>query len=530
MSESVTVNTCYGFLRGATQHSFEGYDYCAFKGIPYAKPPLGALRFKDPVPLESWSGVRDASEFGEMCCQLDPASRCVMGSEDCLYLNVYVKCVKPNIPLPVMVWIHGGAFYYGSGDDLLYGPDYLLRKDIVLVTINYRLGVLGFLNFEDKVATGNQGLKDQIMALRWVQKNIRNFGGDHNNVTIFGESAGGVSVNHLALSPLAEGLFHKAICQSGTASINWSCTSSKESAFKLCKILGNDSKDPKDLIEFLRTVDLKKLVECQHQARHPGEKIQSILSFSPCIDNISKDSVIPISPHEAYKRGVHVPFIVGYNNREGIFNLRYIRQRDYDKLEENFESGFNSISIDLLKENNLTPTDFKRLYYGDEKISSDNADKFVEWWSDLNFVDGVHRTLKVQATSSSAPTYFYRFCYDDAPSITKILANSSMPGASHFDEVQYLFSMKLYDTLNLKRYEKGSKSYRIMEQMTELWTNFAKYGRPTITTTDLIPTYWLPINNDKIFRALNINEYLMMENILSFEERLQYGRHIRNKL
>lgn len=133
------------------------------------------------------------------------------GSDDCLYLNIYTTELKPEVPRAVMVWIHGGAFYSGSGNDDIYGPDYIVEKNVVLVTINYRVGIIGFLNLDDEEAPGNQGLKDQVMALKWVKRNIEKFGGDPSNVTIFGESAGSASVHYLTLSPLAQGIIFERL-------------------------------------------------------------------------------------------------------------------------------------------------------------------------------------------------------------------------------------------------------------------------------------------------------------------------------
>lgn len=217
---------------------------------------------QDPEAIDSWNGIKDATKYAPICAQKNSFSQSFEGSDDCLYLNIYVKSIESNVQLPVMVWIHGGGFVIGDGNDSFHAPDYLVHKDIVLVTINYRLGVLGkiylkivsftlmiqhntqnlgdtmnklsrswrlimkhkfisnnrvhwisdwkftfigFLNLEDNIAPGNQGLKDQVMALKWVRDNIVNFGGDPDNITIFGESAGGASVHYLTLSPLAKG-------------------------------------------------------------------------------------------------------------------------------------------------------------------------------------------------------------------------------------------------------------------------------------------------------------------------------------
>lgn len=200
-------------------------EVAAFLGVPYAQPPVGLRRFCPPEPLEPWTAQRDATAFGASCPQPDWAIQPVTGpvDEDCLYLNIWCPAQRDDALYPVMVWIHGGAFATGAGSKPLYDGAALARAGVVLVTINYRLGPLGFLAHPALSAesahgvSGNYGLLDQIAALRWVRDNIAAFGGDPHCVTVFGESAGAVSVGCLLVSPLAEGLFHRAILQSGTA-------------------------------------------------------------------------------------------------------------------------------------------------------------------------------------------------------------------------------------------------------------------------------------------------------------------------
>ncbi|XP_044593022.1 juvenile hormone esterase-like [Cotesia glomerata] len=222
-----------------------------------------------------------------------------------------------------MVWINGGAFFSGAGDDDFFGPDYLIEKDIVLVTINYRLGILGFLNLDDEEASGNQGLKDQVMALKWVQQNIAQFGGDPNNVTIFGESAGEASVHYLNLSPLARGLFHKSIMQSGVATNPWAFTihSPKEAAVKISSIRGNKTTDTQELIKYLRTVDVIELVKAEHEIKSVKEALMFENPFVPSVDLKSKTPFLTIPVHEAAKSGIKLPHIIGYTSQEGIFIL-----------------------------------------------------------------------------------------------------------------------------------------------------------------------------------------------------------------
>lgn len=189
----LVINTEGGQVRGQEERtSLFGDRYFSWKGIPYAEPPVGQRRFADPVRHNGWTGVRDARRHGNSCAMAGIILAQV-GDEDCLFLNVYTQSIIDK--RPVMVWIHGGAFIMGSGDDTMYGPDWFVTEDVVYVTLNYRLGILGFLSTGDRHAPGNYALKDMVMALRWVKNNIANFGGDPDNITIFGESAGSVAVH-----------------------------------------------------------------------------------------------------------------------------------------------------------------------------------------------------------------------------------------------------------------------------------------------------------------------------------------------
>ena len=236
------VETAYGRVRGAFTDGTQDGAMLAYKGIPFAASPVGDLRWRPPQPPEPWEGERDATEFGASCHQAPAADEGFYAqpelteSEDCLFLNIWVPADHVDAGFPVMVWIHGGGFMFGSSSLPLYDGEALARAGVVVVTVNYRLGLLGFfahpaLTAESpNGASGNQGLHDQVAALQWVRDNIAAFGGDPSNVTIFGESAGSISVCYLAATPLADGLFQKAIGQSGGCFARHASLSSTEGA------------------------------------------------------------------------------------------------------------------------------------------------------------------------------------------------------------------------------------------------------------------------------------------------------------
>ena len=333
---TVTVKTLLGAITGVKEMLPSGDEVCKFLGIPYAKPPVAERRFMPPVPT-GFFGEMNAMEFGSKCVQNgdftggDLFDKTITGSEDCLFLNVYTKLgddMMDNSSVPakhnayagkaVMVWIHGGGFTLGSGDE--YNPAPLLAEDVIVVTLNYRLGGFGFLTFGNDIVSGNMGLKDQIEAIKWVQRNIIYFGGDPNKVTIFGESAGGISVSALHVSPKAMGLFSGAIMQSGTVLFrrddpkksaderavlplakNFNCTSPNYD-YRTLKCLQQI-----DAVEF----HAKTLTEVLSVDKE--EEDQDRGSWGPVLDDYSSDPVMPTEPLNALKTGKFnkVPIITG---------------------------------------------------------------------------------------------------------------------------------------------------------------------------------------------------------------------------
>lgn len=314
-----------GMLEGVTG----GEGVHVFYGIPYAKPPIGDRRWRPPEPPEAWEGVRDATAPGVACPQIGGAFGDGSVDEDCLLLNVWTPELSPESPLPVMVWIHGGGFAVGSGHERLYEGSLLARSGpVVVVTINYRLGVLGYLahaslSAEQGGRSGNYGFMDQQQALRWVRRNIGRFGGDADAITLFGESAGGLSVcAHLA-APSSHELFHRAISQSGICYVFMEdLTEGERLGEAAVESLGCAGDG--DVPACLRAASVESLLDVPLSSGTPGGALfeEHALPYRMIVDG----ELFPESVHEAFEGGriADVPFICGANSDEGnLFTIAF---------------------------------------------------------------------------------------------------------------------------------------------------------------------------------------------------------------
>lgn len=357
-SESLKVNLNHGgVLIGRHEVTVKGRHMRAFMGVPYAKAPIGELRFKvrqnfsfiiifsnlhikkkqniliinlyffifkSPEPFPPWKGEKLAIKESPVCIQIDPFIRETQarGDEDCLYLNIYtppLKDIEAIGKLPVMVHMHGGGFEAGSGGAVLHGPQHLLDKNIIYVSGNYRLAALGFLSTETLECPGNFGLKDQVEILKWVQKHISSFGGNPNSVTIFGNSAGGASVNYLMQSKLSRGLFHKAIPQSGYIYNPWSQPMNKgeaaKEALKLAKIFKCESSDWSKVISCLRKVPAlditSKFLSFFKWDLYP------IVPFQPVVEPQHKEAFLDNLPRNIKMGSLDIPVMTGIATSEG---------------------------------------------------------------------------------------------------------------------------------------------------------------------------------------------------------------------
>ncbi|CAB3388463.1 Hypothetical predicted protein [Cloeon dipterum] len=513
-----------GALVGKRMVSLTGKEFYAFLGIPYAAPPIGDLRFQNPKKPPKWNGARMAIREGSDCIQRDVFFPWIIGSEDCLYLNVYTPKINSGRPdeinhLPVMVWIHGGSFLRGSGSTFLYGPKYLLDHPVVLVTMNYRLGMLGFLNLGTPQFPGNYGLKDQVFALRWVRRNIAAFGGNPNSVTIFGESAGAASVHYLMISPLAKGLFHKAIAQSGSAFNDWAYLPEAERVtMQAAQNLGCRNKNKTKIAICLKTVDAAKFI-LEGEAVEKNER--RITGFTPSVEpKGTKGAFLP--RHARQMPIADVPLMAGFNTHEGMFLYWYKRplvideelsiNRDYYRLEE----------MNLRKDSpqfNKTWNKIRRFY---KHLSTDKMMQFIMIASDVHFTIGIDQMLRsFESSGNKSPLYYYLFSYSGAQGINKILTKIKTPGACHGDELGYLFNHRVLNILK----PLSNADLQVTRLMTKLWTDFASTGNPTPSGSNV--TSWLPIEKKKepreiVARFMDINSNLSMHNTGLYDNRLRF--------
>lgn len=374
-----------------------------------------------------------------------------------------------------MVFIHGGGFFQHFSTRVFYGPDYLVSKDVILVTFNYRLSVQGFLCLGIKEAPGNAGMKDQVAALKWIQRNIRAFGGDPDNVTIFGESAGGASVSYHILSPMSKGLFHKAIIQSGSSLAAWTLQYNPVAcANSVAKVMGFDSEDPYELYKFIVNKSDSELVTTL-APRREGSTFMSELLFRPCAETKlqGEEPFLTQLPHDILSQGTFnkVPVIIGANAEEGLLFLAV----DYDNLVDavDFQKALPNDLVfptdDVEKEIGMQA---RKLYMGSDNPSVKDKYKLSKVYGEPYFNYHLAEETELLAKTNPYPVYHYLFGYDGNRNMLKkslkfISDVEAKGGATHIDEVFYIFSQGWIPTL----FEN-----EMIDKMTIMWTNFAKYG------------------------------------------------------
>ncbi|KAG8562430.1 hypothetical protein GDO81_015674 [Engystomops pustulosus] len=472
------VETKYGKLQGKTLTVKEtNRTVHAFYGVPFAKPPVGSLRFAAPETPESWISQREAQEHAPLCLQSHHTLKQMTSffevplqlprlSEDCLYLNIFTPAEREkDSKLPVMVFIHGGGLRFG-GAGMFEGSALSAFENVVVVSIQYRLGFLGFFSTGDEQAPGNYGFMDQVAALKWIQENIMNFGGDSNLVTIFGESAGGISVSVLMMSPMARGLFHRAIAESGVALIpDLMADNTKDFSFIKKTVSNISACDQIVLIDCLRekTEDEISLISGSlSKIFFPG-RIDGRFLPKPAVQLLTEKAVAP------------VPFIIGVNNHEFgyvlpmTFNITGLKEglpRDHVQhiLMSKRLLGVQQEIIALVMDQ----------YFGNTTDPFKIRDNFLDLCGDYMFVIPALSTANYHR-DSGAPVYFYEFQH--RPSLFKDLKPNYVK-ADHADEIFFVVGGPFLDKGIMFSGPDTEEEKNLSKAVMKYWANFARKGDP----------------------------------------------------
>ncbi|XP_011157167.1 venom carboxylesterase-6 [Solenopsis invicta] len=483
------VKTSLGGLKGYYKISHNGRKYEAYEGIPYALPPIGKLRFKPPRPIPAWIGELSATTFGSMCIQYNyKASEKVKGAEDCLYLNVYVPAQereRNKTLLPVLFWIHGGAFQSQSG--MTEKPTYLMDHDVIFVTINYRLGVMGFLSTEDEVVPGNMGLKDQNMALRWVSENIEWFGGDQKKVTLVGLSAGGASVHYHYLSQLSAGLFRGGISFSGTAFDCWAQTeNSFEKAKKLSDLMGCPTTTSRAMIRCMRYRPARAIV------RAVGEFMPFLgnpfTPFGPVPERFGDEApFIDRTPFEIINSGdvQDIPWVTGVVSEEGLYPVAEFITNDQHlkQLNDNWDilgPYFLDFNYTIPKDKHVEIARFiKNHYFGTKPIDQQSTKELIHMASDRFFVADSEKAARMQAKINQNPVWYYYFSYRGAQSLSNHLSGTTVNyGVCHADDTYYVLDTPFIDPTTTQN------DRELQKQLIDFWISFVTEGIPKIRNVE----------------------------------------------
>ena len=479
------VATPSGRLEGT-----EGRGVQVFRGVPYARAPVNGLRFRAPVPVEPWSEVRPAQQFGRAAPQVGRANRLVRTfigvadvaqSQDCLYLNVWTPSAD-GARRPVMVWFHGGAFILGSGSTVLYDGTQLARQgDVVVVTCNYRLGALGYLDWRSLASGGalpeaNLGLRDQIAVLEWVRDHVECFGGDPDQVTVFGESAGAMSVGTLLGTPRARGLFHRAILQSGAAHNVATAEQAAEAARKFFEVLGIETPTH----ERLEELPVADIMQAQLQTITELGFLEGILPFQPSVDG----DVLPEAPLDAIRKGSarDVPLLVGTNRDEWkLFMVSDPRAGSLgeEQLRRRFERVLSRLGDRGLE---LAKRAFQTYYRVWGSRGGEISERWAAFQSDRIFHYPASRLADVQC-ANGGPTWAYLFEW------TPPLIGSRL-GACHGLDLPFVFGTLGHPLLRpFASFTRGA--HRLSHRMQRAWVEFARGGSPAHDGLPDWPAYTL---------------------------------------
>lgn len=461
------ATTNYGTLKGSTMTSRSGRVFKTFLGVPFAAAPVDSFRFLPPQPPKPWEGIRDALEEAPACLQRGPK-----GAEDCLYLNIFTHSTDKTQMQDVIVYIHGGGFNHRSAEVALFGPQFFMDEDIVVVSIQYRLGLMGFLSTEDSVIPGNMGMKDQVQALRWIKENIQGFGGDPAKVTLVGLSAGASSVHLHMQSPLSQDLFIRGVSESGVAFSSFSIANRGYYRNATLKIASKVN-CPTEGSEILSCLQSKESTEMQsaYDSLVDSKYYFHNILFRPVIEEEGPSAFLTI---KARKTKTVKPWITGINSEEGLYR---ILKKNVNKTLHLIEHDFPSFLSQLMIFDNLYEQSEKErnaeltydFYFKNASSTEEKTRKAEQILSDAWFSWPVELAIQRHV----GPLYYYLYDHLSEHPMTTYF-NSALTGVAHGEELRVFFSQKKYFPNELNEVD-----CNISQMMIKLWVNFAKTGNPT---------------------------------------------------
>ncbi|XP_046672635.1 venom carboxylesterase-6-like isoform X1 [Homalodisca vitripennis] len=466
IEETPMIRTIHGQLQGKYMSSRSGRKFMAFLGIPYAAPPVGKFRFLPPQPAQQWEGVRRATEEGNICSQGKYG-----GCEDCLFVNVFTHNCDSEALKPVMFYIHGGSFYMGAPSMGITGPEYLMDRDIVLVTVRYRLGPFGFLSTEDSVVPGNMGLKDQVKALEWVQENIVSFGGDPKKVTLFGCSAGASAVHLHMQSPASRDLFVRGISQSGTSLGTHSLMgkgTAREYTVKLAKLLDCSSLDSQEILQCLQQKTTSEIEKAHQNLQFPRYGMTKSI-FRPVVEVSSDQAFITSSPLLAT---TEKPWLVGLTANEGILDIREkVLNHIITKIRSDYKDYIPKALLfeDICSEPSQIAESIYDFYFKNSMNRNDMIKSIEEMYTDWWFLWPTEQAIR----KHKGPLFYYLYAHQGQHSYAEVYNSPTGLGVSHLDDLLSLFRHSLYFP------ELNERDTNVSKLLVNLWVDFAMGGNPT---------------------------------------------------
>ncbi|XP_057653317.1 venom carboxylesterase-6-like [Diorhabda carinulata] len=518
LAQEILVTIPNGQIRGRMEYSMRktGVPFYAFQQIPYGKAPVGNLRFNEPQPAEPWEGILDATNNTKVCYQVTNGFNIpnleTVQTEDCLFVNVYTpQYPNPKNALPVMVWIYGGGFINGVANFDQAGPHYFMENNVMIVTINYRVGPFGFLATDDLASPGNYGLKDQNLALRWIRDNIKYFGGDPDKITIFGTSAGAASVSYHFMSKKSDGLFWAGISTSGSILVPWAYQKDhKQIAYKIATYINSSfdqNSSTQELVQYLRSLPADTVNEAAAKCvldTFGQEEIVQGFFYAPVMEPEHENAFITERMYAAIEEGRmnRVPLMIGIDSEEALTRaqdsnwITYIQYYDQDSK--------------LLINNNMG--------ISDENIRAEVGQKIKEIFTDGSFLDKLYSAIRyfsdmsfnrpiirhAELQSQYSDVYFYEFSYSGQLGGTNKQFVDGAEKVQHSEDGNYYWTFGNWTVLDNFPPEDVLTS----ERWRLLLTNFAKYRNPTPEPNEILENIIWPKLVSGSFQYLNINKTL----------------------